>query len=64
MSVAMKHAHGNTTLLESQIREGCVVRPLVERKSFRGNRVIVKVVSEKYLLRGKELNGEQPTEYS
>lgn len=48
---------------QTHIREGVVVRPLVERDSavLKG-RAIGKFVSEDYLLRGKNDKGEEPSE--
>jgi len=61
--ILKQHAHGNSTLKDTQIREGAVVRPVVERKSYSGGRVIAKAVSEQYLLR-KGSDGKAPTEYN
>ncbi len=44
-------ADGKSTLAPGQIREGFVVRPLVERVEPGVGRVILKVVGESYLLR-------------
>jgi RNA ligase (TIGR02306 family) len=63
-SIAMKMAHGNSTINKDQIKEGCVIRPREERETFRGNRVIAKCVSEQYLLRGKTKSGQEPTEFN
>lgn len=47
------------------MREGVVVRPVIERYSpVTKGRAIVKCVSDDYLLRGKTDKGEEPTEYS
>ena len=53
--------NGNTVLMDEKsahIREGCVVRPLKTRRDKHGRRVLLKSVSEKYLLRrgGTEFN--------
>lgn len=47
-----EYTRGNTTLCEGQIREGVVIRPLLERRDETLGRVILKSVSEDYLLRG------------
>lgn len=43
--------HGTSAFDPNQIKEGVVIRPLIERNDRRGNRVIYKSVSEDYLLR-------------
>jgi RNA ligase (TIGR02306 family) len=45
------HAEGRSTLDASHVREGFVVRPVVERHDHRVGRVILKMVGEGYLLR-------------
>lgn len=62
-SIAKQHAHGDSTLKDGQIREGCVVKPVMDRRSTRGNRIVAKVISEQYLLR-KGSKGQKPTEYN
>jgi RNA ligase (TIGR02306 family) len=47
----------------AHIREGVVIRPVVERHDRALGRVILKSVSEQYLLR-KATNGAAPTEYN
>ena len=46
---AEEHAEGTTTLIGSHHREGCVIRPLKETLDYRGNRKIMKLVSNTYL---------------
>nr|WP_250808556.1 RNA ligase (ATP) [Neorhizobium tomejilense] len=46
-----EHTDGKTALGANHIREGVVVTPVVQRSHSRIGRVIVKSVSEKYLLR-------------
>ena len=62
-SLLVQHSHGQSVLNDGQIREGAVVRPIVERQSHRQGRVIAKSVSEQYLLR-KGSKGAKPTEYN
>lgn len=40
------------------IREGCVIKPVIERRSARGDRVLLKIINPAYLLRkgGTELH--------
>lgn len=54
----LEHTTGKTTLGEHHIREGIVIRPSIERRNGRGERIILKSVSEEYLLRkdGTEFN--------
>lgn len=64
MSFFAKHAHGDTTLMDDgHIKEGAVCRPVAERVSHRGNRIIAKFISEQYLIR-KGKKGVEPTEHS
>jgi RNA ligase (TIGR02306 family) len=42
---------GNSVLASTQIREGCVIKPTVERRIPRRGRVIFKSISEAYALR-------------
>lgn len=46
-----KLAEGKTTIGGDHVREGIVIRPVVERKHERLGRVILKLVGEGYLLR-------------
>lgn len=47
-----QHTDGETTLDGGHIREGVVIKPIKEREHDELGRVILKSVSEKYLLRG------------
>lgn len=47
----VKVASGKTTLGADHIREGGVVRPVKERLTHHGDRVVLKVVSDEYLTR-------------
>jgi RNA ligase (TIGR02306 family) len=44
-------ANGQSTLNDSHMREGCVIRPLKERWDHRCGRVVLKLVGEQFLLR-------------
>jgi RNA ligase (TIGR02306 family) len=56
-------ADGDSTLSPGQIREGFVVKPVVERWDERCGRVIFKVIGEAYLLRkGKKVAVKAPDE--
>lgn len=46
-----KHTEGKSTLDDKQIREGCVVKPIVERLDSKLGRVILKSISPAYRLR-------------
>lgn len=46
-----RYATGKTTLGGSHIREGVVIRPMIERRDYRHGRVILKEVSPDYLTR-------------
>lgn len=48
-----KHTKGMSILAPTQIREGCVVKPIKERLDDRLGRIILKSISEKYLLRNE-----------
>ena len=51
-AVMIEHTEGKTVAgSEVHMREGIVVTPRMERRTDRGERVIVKSVSEAYLLR-------------
>lgn len=53
-----KHTAGNSVICPTQIREGCVVKPLVEMNDNKIGRKILKSVGEQYVLRnsGTEYN--------
>jgi RNA ligase (TIGR02306 family) len=52
-AIVNKHTNGATTLMNenAHIREGVVIRPYLERDDFSIGRVILKSISEDYLLR-------------
>jgi len=45
------YTNGNSTLCPTQIREGCVIKPIKEQNHGRVGRKILKSVSETYLMR-------------
>ena len=47
----IKMAEGKSTLYPDQMREGIVIRPIVERWDDRVGRVILKAINDEYLLR-------------
>lgn len=49
--VVAEHTDGTETISGSHMREGVVIKPLVERRDVTLGRVFLKSVSEKYLLR-------------
>lgn len=62
--IVMRHTYGNSVLNDGQIKEGCVVRTTdPNRETFRGERIILKSVSEQYLTR-KSRNGKELTEFN
>ena len=48
--IILEHTTGNSTLYDGHIREGCVIRPVINRRTQSG-RVIFKSISPDYLLR-------------
>lgn len=46
-----KYTNGKSTLAPNQIREGCVIKPIEERWHANLGRVVLKSISEDYLLR-------------
>ena len=51
----LKSCTSGQSLLGNHIREGCVIKPYLNRYDDLGNRVIVKSVSEKYLTRSGDV---------
>lgn len=64
-AVLDQYTNGKETVSgkEEHMREGVVVTPVVEREHSKLGRVILKSVSETYLLR-KGKNGQEPTEFN
>jgi len=50
-TVVAEHTDGNDTISGSHMREGIVIKPMVERRDTTIGRVFLKSVSEKYILR-------------
>lgn len=48
--IAEEHRKGDSTLHGQKVREGIVIRPVVERKSSSLSRVILKFISDEYYL--------------
>jgi RNA ligase (TIGR02306 family) len=59
----IKHRDGVTTFGGANVREGGVVKPVIERRDFELGRVILKFVSPDYLTR-KGKKGQKVTEYA
>lgn len=49
--IVNKYTEGNSVLCPSQIKEGCVIKPIQERYDHKLGRVILKSISTNYLLR-------------
>lgn len=64
-AVLDQYTNGKETVSgkEAHMREGVVITPVVERQHSKLGRVILKSVSEAYLLR-KGKNGQEPTEFN
>lgn len=50
--ILLEHTSGRSAIYPAQIREGVVVKPVVERRDDKLGRVILKSVSPEYLMRG------------
>jgi hypothetical protein len=53
MDVVRRHSAGKTTFADGHIREGVVVRPLRERTDPRFGRLVLKYLSDDWLLDGE-----------